>query len=286
MDKRGASILPDLTAKVKKLARSNEMDYAGVASVERFKNAPDGRKPTDFLKNCKSVVSMGVRIGKGVSEAHRSAYEGVRRAIYVYMAFGYDSLNDRMNFAALRLARFLESQGFSSTPIPASVPMDHYEIVGAFSHRHAAVAAGLGEFGWHNLLVTPDWGPRVRVVTVLTEANLKPDPVFPGQTLCDKENCGKCVSVCPMNAISRDEGVEVEIGDRVFKYAKLKKTRCRFGTMGFSTKTLGRRELNMPEDPQPQDYLTALQQEDPWQRMERLSPGFCGRCMMNCPIPK
>ncbi len=274
-----------LTAKIKKLALSSEMDYVGVASIDRFRNAPEGWRPSDLLRNCRSVVVMGVEIGKGVRRANQQAYSGLRHSIYVYMMFGYVALNDRLNLAALRTTRLLEREGCTSMPIPASAPSDPQMVRGAFSHRHAAVAAGLGEFGWNTLLVTPQAGPRVRLVSVLTEAELTPDPMYSGRKICDRKRCKVCVSICPTNAISENEGVKIKIGDRAFEYAKLHRIRCRYGTHGLIRGALGREDIQMPDDPQPEDYLKALSRVSPWQKMERLA-SMCGRCVINCPIPR
>jgi hypothetical protein len=43
---------------------------------------------------------------------------------------------------------------------------------GDFSYKHAALAAGLGVFGWSNLILTPTYGARQRLISVVTEAPL------------------------------------------------------------------------------------------------------------------
>lgn len=274
----------NLTDETKKLAFASEMDYIGVAPVDRFQKAPEGWRPNDLLKNCQSVISMAIKIPEGVRQANELAYAGTRHGIYIYMMYGYVLLNEKLDTAALRVARFLEKEGHTSMPTPASPPFDNYANRGVFAHRHAAVAAGLGEFGWNLSVVTPDWGPRVRLVSVLTEAKLTPDPMYSGKKLCDRKKCSVCVIICPMHAISMTEGVKVEIGGRSFEYAKMNKWRCLYALRGLSRKALGRRDLYVPDDPQPEDFLESLRQENPWQTMERLAI-FCGRCIIHCPCP-
>jgi len=70
--------------------------------------------------------------------------------------------------------------------------------VAFFSHRHAAYCAGLGNFGVNNMLLTPEYGPRVRFTSILTTAELPADPVL-GETLCTR--CMRCMTVCPVKAI-------------------------------------------------------------------------------------
>lgn len=274
----------NITSKVRRLALSNGMDYVGVAPVERFKNAPEGRRPTDLLEKAKSVVSMGVKIPRGVVEANKAAYRGYRHAIYVYMMHGYDFLNARLNLAAHLVARLLEKEGYTAMPMPASSPMDWVELKGAFSNRHAAVAAGLGEFGWCTLSATPQAGPRVRWVTVLTQAKLKPNPMYSGRKLCDRKKCNICVKICPTKAISAEEGVKLEIDGKTFEYAKLDKRKCIYGIFGFTDKALGMKAIEVPESPSSNDILKALGEESSWQKFERIAPAYCGRCIINCPI--
>ncbi len=88
--------------------------------------------------------------------------------------------NYHLYFAAYKMALFLERHGFVATALPSGPGGG-----GApFSHRHAAVAAGLAEFGWNNLVVSPDYGPRIRWVSVITRAELEPDvSLFRAKTL-------------------------------------------------------------------------------------------------------
>lgn len=276
--------LDTLTRRIKNLATKDAVDYVGVAPTDRFEKAPEGWKPRNLLENASSVISIGVRIGEGVREANRAAYRGLRHSIYIYERFGYTLLNEELDRAAHHLARVLEKDGHIAMPVPSSSPSDGYALKGVFSNRHAAVAAGLGEFGWNTLLVTPDNGPRLRLAAVITDAQLDPDPIYNGKRICNRERCNVCVSVCPMNAISKDQSVKVTIGDRTYEYAKLDKMRCSFGIAALSSKTLGRTDFEIPPNPSHEDYLRILSKEDPWQKMERAG-SMCGRCIINCPIP-
>ena len=66
----------------------------------------------------------------------------------------------------------------------------------------AAKYAGLGTIGLNNCLLTPEFGPRVRFVSVFTAALLEPDPVIE-KDLCIK--CEACVKCCPVNALTLRE---------------------------------------------------------------------------------
>ena len=85
---------------------------------------------------------------------------------------------------------------------------------GFFSQRHAAVRAGLGEFGLSGLVITPQYGPRVRYVSIITEAELEPDPLVK-EKACMRGKCGgdkgpACWSRCGNKALSIRPGVDME----------------------------------------------------------------------------
>ena len=64
------------------------------------------------------------------------------------------------------------------------------------SHIYAAVAAGLTELGWNGLSISPEYGARNRFVSIITEAEIEPTPLYRGEKLCDM--CGECIQHCPM----------------------------------------------------------------------------------------
>jgi len=68
-----------------------------------------------------------------------------------------------------------------------------------------AIEAGLGECGRNGILVTYEYGPRVRLCKVFTELELVPDnpKTFGVQDFC--RVCGRCAENCPSKAISFDK---------------------------------------------------------------------------------
>jgi epoxyqueuosine reductase QueG len=65
--------------------------------------------------------------------------------------------------------------------------------------------AGLGEFGYNNIVLTPQYGPRIRFTSVITEAEFEYTPLL-SEKVCLRDKCRKCLDVCPGNAIQlRDE---------------------------------------------------------------------------------
>ena len=74
-----------------------------------------------------------------------------------------------------------------------------------------AIDAGLGELGRNGLLITPQYGPRVRLCKIFTDLPLKPDkPIeFGVKEFCKK--CKLCAEHCETDAISMDDEPSFEV---------------------------------------------------------------------------
>jgi epoxyqueuosine reductase QueG len=170
-----------------------------------------------------------------------------------------------------------------STPLPSGPGS-----AGApFSNRHAAVAAGIGDFGWLSIVITPDYGPRIRIVSVITRAEIEPDPMYAGKKLCDPQKCGICMKVCPTHAISATKSKTVVMGDREFTYGDVEVNTCLVSLQGMTKKTLGLKDIAVPEHPTQQDMEEARKQMDPRQRMQTIGgvdTYHCGKCLAYCPV--
>ncbi|MBN1271599.1 MAG: reductive dehalogenase [Candidatus Aminicenantes bacterium] len=98
----------------------------------------------------------------------------------------------RMAFTAATLAEFIRGLGYRALPagngVGLSIPM--------------AIDAGLGQLGRMGLLITPKYGPRVRLAKVITDMPLMPDkPIDFGVTEFCK-SCMLCAKDCPSGSIS------------------------------------------------------------------------------------
>jgi len=96
-----------------------------------------------------------------------------------------------MAVTATMVAQFIRGLGYKAIPSGNDTAID----------IPLAIDAGLGDLGRNGLLVTPQYGPRVRISKVLTDLPLVPDePIEFGVTqYCEK--CKKCAKYCPSQAI-------------------------------------------------------------------------------------
>jgi O-acetylhomoserine (thiol)-lyase len=119
----------------------------------------------------------------------------------------YSTVNRVLDEAAYRLANVLYSLGFRAHFFPRDGYGEIAALVkkpeAAFSQILAAKYAGLGTIGANHCLLTPEFGPRVRFVSVLTDAELPADPMLE-EELCS--GCGRCAAQCPIGAFTPRPG--------------------------------------------------------------------------------
>jgi len=221
-----------LTAQIKKFARAElNADLVGVANIGRFKGAPLKMSPQGILPSARSVVVMAVHHPDAAVELGGEEHPqkiGPYCVQYV--------MNMRLDEMSYRLGRFIESLGYTAVPIVSSNIWrykGYKELKEHFapdlSHLHAAVAAGLSEFGYSGLSITPEFGARQRFVSVVTDAALTPSPLVEPGSVCD--NCMLCKKACPSGALSKeiDGWNEVAIEGNVYRYARKNLWRCAWG---------------------------------------------------------
>jgi epoxyqueuosine reductase QueG len=111
--------------------------------------------------------------------------------------FHYQRANILLDELGLKMTNFIQCRGWEALPIPASQLVDWENQLAHVSHKHVAVAAGLGWIGRNNLLVSPQFGSRLRLITVFTDMPLQADEPMPRG--CG--NCRACLSSCPSQSI-------------------------------------------------------------------------------------
>lgn len=118
-----------------------------------------------------------------------------------------DVLWDRMSLSLTEKAgdiygeiqKLLLSWSYNFSRVPSTTRIDELPVPGEIlPQKTIATLAGLGWIGKSSLLITPEYGPRVRFGTLLTDMPLETNtPVT--QSQCG--DCMACVDVCPVHAI-------------------------------------------------------------------------------------
>jgi epoxyqueuosine reductase len=192
-------------------AATQDFDLVGVADPYSpiLQRAPEGHKPQDYLPGVKAVICLGVKVNDAVLQTAPSG---------IYSKH-YDTLNIRLNAGAYELTRRLEKQGYSSMAFPET---DSYQIlwdqynqgrtgfVPCFNHLAVAVASGLGRMGACGVVLTPEYGPRQRWISIVTTAPLPFNAPLEKEICLNKQGktCGACAQACPIHAIT-ENGTDV-----------------------------------------------------------------------------
>lgn len=163
------------------------IQQVGFANVE--KALPES------LKKYKYAVSVVIRLSDAVIN------EITDKPTYTYFHH-YRTVNTFIDQQLLWISNMIIKEGYMAYPVPASQSIPGTGYSGIFQHKTAAVLSGLGWIGKNDLFITPEFGPRVRLGTVLT------DMVIPCSDTVMKSRCGECsmcVDNCPAMAIKGNE---------------------------------------------------------------------------------
>jgi epoxyqueuosine reductase QueG len=295
--------MDNITREVKEFARQVGADLVGIAGQECFKRLPSV-KPDTLLSGAQSVVVVAVRRNIHIQ---LPAGATVNSQEYVPTKATLDSRENYVGSLTLlmqiilRISSFLEDKGFETRPVSfhghfkpqrdvimceavkeLSVTtegelqgMERFEKVfwqqlAVLSHKHLAVEAGLGEVGICQMLVTPRFGPRVYLASIVTDAPLKPDNRLE-EPVCTK--CGICVENCPSGAISLEDYNLVKCMEQMGSLPSIDLIRqgkkeeierylqaSRYSVFGFETGMIG------------------------FIRSGHLGKEGCGRCFWVCPV--
>jgi len=115
----------------------------------------------------------------------------------------YKSVNERLSQLSEDVCSFLKEKGYNANYIPPTKAInDPDNLFAEFPHKTVATVAGLGWIGRCALLVTKEFGPALRIITVFTDA-----PLIFGKPVT-KSYCGsceECKNACPAGAVSGKE---------------------------------------------------------------------------------
>lgn len=165
----------------------------GIADLDKLKEKVPGvldNVPGDFTR----AVVIGMRLQDGV-------VEGIDKQPTVLYFHNYRQLNYQLDKLAWTVADKIQAQGHNSVAIPASQIIKSTPMQGHVSHKLMGWAAGIGFYGRQTLLVHPEYGSRMRYVSILTNMPLPADKPYSGE---ECGNCRACIAVCPAGAIKDD----------------------------------------------------------------------------------
>ncbi len=188
------------SAEVKEFARSRGVSLVGVTTAERIRDLPTGsihgvktlRAAAEELPSVRSVIVLAYHVWDPIFNVVASGpvLQGNYSPSPSVSNEWYQLYAEVTTNKAWQVVEYLKKFGHDAT-VPRNSPF-----------KLLAVEAGLGCQGKNTLVITPEYGPNVRLSAVLTSAELEPDEPFTDD-LCG--GCNRCIASCPTKALHPHE---------------------------------------------------------------------------------
>ena len=183
--------VPDPAAQareIKHVAATFGADLVGITDYDerltyasKYSRLKDGMKPPEIPEGTTSVIVIAQAMDRELIRTVPSALSGTATGI----GYSQDTV------VLLALAQYIVNLGYTAVP-----SMNDSALAIPYGLK-----AGLGEYGRHGLLITEEFGPRIRLGKIFTDLPLTHDrpKTFGVREFC--ETCRACTNACPAKAI-------------------------------------------------------------------------------------
>ena len=192
---------------LKTAARALGADLIGITGYDErwvythsYSRENESEKPQELPGDLGNVVVIAQAMDRNLVRTVPSALSGTATGV------GYSS----DTVVLLAIAQYIRNMGYDAVPTmndtALAIPL--------------AIKAGLGEYGRHGLLITREFGPRVRLGKIFTDMPLAHDRPrrFGVREMC--EVCRACSDACPPKAIAMDAP-----SDRIYNISNIRGVR-------------------------------------------------------------
>ncbi|OGV31990.1 MAG: hypothetical protein A2020_12020 [Lentisphaerae bacterium GWF2_45_14] len=212
---------------IKNKAKEFGVDIVGIGDINLFEGSIPQRDPRMILPAAKCVIGCGFRVPRALYHTMNS-----KTQFFNYTQLGVKYIDEEFSeIFLLKMGALIENEGYDAclqrnvsnlrikgdkTTNPELI--DTYELAYAepvedgkpapdiiMDFGRSAEICGLGSVSVKGSVITPEFGPFVRFVFIVTDAPLECDAPFAGN-LCDE--CGECMYACPGNAIDMETGLD------------------------------------------------------------------------------
>ena len=245
---------------IKKFILDLGVDDVGFAKVSDY-HSPKSYPIESFLPGAKTIISLVFQ---------ELGAESPSPTIAMNSRLDMNSFQRTCNY---QVNRFLKREFKAKTvDMPYSSPMEQHKdrlALADFSQRHAAIAAGMGTFGRHNLVIHPRFGTQIGLTALITDLEIEADAKIE-KDLCI--HCDLCVKNCPGNALA--EVGKTDVGKCII-HSQPYGLR---GNIGFWQQFSGS---------SPAEQKQMFSDEKYWRIQQAHSIGmqyYCFNCMKSCPV--
>ena len=258
-----------LTDRIFKRAKELGADMVSACTIAQMEKYPGAKEEIGKIDpEGVSLLIVGMRmVSSSIVASNRNSNiaQFSTKLLYEELA--------RVGFA---LMRDLDDAGFTASPIPTYLPLPMKQetsgLIAELSLRHIAYEAGLGSIGKNGLLISKEFGPRVRFLGIVTNADLAPGkPVE--ENYCSE--CDLCVEACPTGALKCK-------GEEAIK-------RCAVHHMKYGLPGLIRFGIKLIKAPNDDEKINLIKSPDFWELWQNMNTGvfyYCFDCLNSCPVGK
>ena len=177
-----------MATEIKRIARFFGADLCGITDLDerwvytaRVDTRDMSDAPHDLPEGLNSVIVLGHEMDKDLVATYPSALAGA--------ATGREYSHEAS--IVMQLAAYVRNLGYEAVP-----SMNDTALVIPY-----AVKAGLGEYARNQMVITPEFGPRLRFSKIFTNLPLAHDAPKPMGVRAFCDICTKCADACPVKAL-------------------------------------------------------------------------------------
>ena len=206
--------LDQVSIDLREYALSLGAELYGVASADAYaEHFPDKPQPAQLVENARSIIIIGLPFEPGtVATVLRPELAALRAqaadqfaatavqpagAERFFLAEENNLIAHELSLMGYKIAKYLRHRGWHALHLPVSKQNRRFRTA-PFYHMPAMYLAGLGTLGLNCSILTPEFGPRIFVTSIITDCHLSPGQPIE-DPLCTR--CGLCVEKCPIQAI-------------------------------------------------------------------------------------
>lgn len=177
-----------MSAEIKRVASFFGADLCGITDLDErwlYTSRVDTRDfseaPHDLPDDLTSVIVLGHEMEQELVATYPSALAGA--------ATGREYSHEAS--VVMQLAAYIRNLGYEAVP-----SMNDTGLVIPY-----AIKAGLGEYARNQMVITPEFGPRLRFSKIFTNLPLALDSPKPKGVRAFCDICTKCAEACPVKAL-------------------------------------------------------------------------------------
>ncbi|MFT6674495.1 MAG: ferredoxin [Sulfitobacter sp.] len=177
-----------MSGEIKRIAKFFGADLCGITDMDErwlYASRVDTRDMSeaanDLPEGMTSVIVLGHHMAPDLVATYPSALAGAATG----RAYSHEAA------VVMQLAAYIRNLGYE-----ARASMNDTGLVIPY-----AIKAGLGEYARNQMVITPEFGPRLRFSKIFTNLPLAHDRPEPKGVRAFCDICSKCADACPVNAL-------------------------------------------------------------------------------------